>query len=236
MQCRDVELQLLELIDGAAPPAQHIEILTHLHDCTACAAEFSAYRELFALMQADHVPEPSPEFWQEFLPSLKHRIEQDTADQRKPVPAAWWAGAASWFSFQPRFIAGLAVAAVSLFVVVRLPGFLPVRADRQTAPIAAEKVAGQQSGGDSTATAPRPDNGNQHPDEPFVIAGETIEEPSILVAALQRLGWVDEIADRLETAWLLRPEANPTDSMASLNEHEQRILLNHLSRLGWSES
>jgi len=87
------------------------------------------------------------------------------------------------------------------------------------------------------AMAPhRPDDGNQRPGEPFVVAGEVIEEPSILVEAIQRLRWVDEIADRLETAWVLRPEADPSDSLASLDEKERQVLLDHLSHLGWSES
>jgi hypothetical protein len=84
--------------------------------------------------------------------------------------------------------------------------------------------------------APRPDDGNQHPGEPFVVAGELVEEPSVLVEAIQRLRWVNEIADRLETAWVLRPEADPADSVASLDEKEQQILLDHLNHLGWSKS
>lgn len=235
MRCEEVEFKLLELIEEDLPPAQRAEVLTHLQGCATCAAEFSAYRDLLALVQADQVPEPSPGFWEEFLPSLKHRIGQE-ANRRKSTPTAWLAGVGSWFAFRPRLIAGLAVGAISIFIVVRLPSFLPVRADRQVAPISTEKAVGQKGGGHSTAMAPRPDDGNRHPGESFVVAGEIVEEPSILVAAIQRLRWVDEIADRLETAWVLRPEADPSDSLASLDEKERQILLDHLSHIGWSES
>ena len=230
MRCEEVECKLIELIEEDLPPAQRAEVLTHLHDCATCAAERSAYHDLLALVRADTVPEPSPGFWEEFLPSLKHRIEQE-AYKGQPTSAAWLAGVGSWFAFRPRFIAGLAVAAVSIFIVVRLPGFLPIRADRQMTPISTEKVVGH-----NVAVAPRPDDGNQHPGEPFVVAGEVVEEPSTLVAAIQRLRWVDEIADRLETAWVLRPEADPSDSLASLDEKERQVLLDHLSHLGWSKS
>ncbi|WP_337287711.1 zf-HC2 domain-containing protein [Candidatus Methylomirabilis sp.] len=235
MRCEEVQLTLLELIEGEAPPAQHAEVLTHLHGCATCAADFSAYHNLLALVRADPVPEPSPGYWEEFLPALKHRIEQETG-RRKPTPTAWLVGAGSWFTFRPRFIAGLAVAAVSMFIVVRLPGFLPVRSDRQTVPISTEKIDNQNGGGHSVATVLRYDNGNRYPDEPFMVAGEIVEEPSILMAAIQRLRGVDEMTDRLEAAWALRPEADPADSLASLDEKEQQILLNHLSHLGWTES
>lgn len=235
MRCKEVQFSLLELIEEELPPAQHAEVLTHLQGCPACTAEFSAYHDLLALVQADPVPEPSPGFWEEFLPSLRHRIEQDV-HRRQSTPAAWLAGVRSWCVFRPRFIAGLAVAAASIFIIVRLPGFLPIRVDHPVAPIATKKVVGQNDGGHDVALTPRPDGGNKHPGERFVVAGEIIEEPSILVAAMQRLRWVDEIADRLETAWVLRPEADPSDSLASLDEKERQILLDHLSHIGWSES
>src|SRR5574337_1759833 len=231
MQCEDVEFRLLDLIEEELPPAQRAEVLTHLHDCATCAAEFSAYDDLLARVQVDPVPEPSPGFWEEFLPSLKHRIEQETC-RREPASIALLAGAGSWFAFRPRLIAGLAVAAVSLFIVVRLPSFLPLRTDRQMAPISTEKVAGQHGEGRGVAMAPYPDNGNH----PLVVAGEVVEEPSILVAAIQRLRGVDEIANQLETAWILRQEADPWDSIASLNDEERQILLDRLSNLGWLES
>lgn len=236
MQCKDVECRLLELIEEELPSAQRTEILAHLHDCATCAAEFSASRDLFALVRADPVPEPSPGFWEAFLPSIRHRIEQEDR-RRKSTPFAWLAGAGSWLTFRPQFIAGLAVAAVSIFVVVRLPGFLPVRVDRQGgAPTSTEKIVDRNRAGHSMAITPRPDNGNRHPGEPFVVAGEVVEEPSILMAAIQRLRWADEIGDRFETAWLLRPEADPSDSLASLDEKERQAVLDHLSRVKWSES
>jgi hypothetical protein len=34
----------------------------------------------------------------------------------------------------------------------------------------------------------------------------------------------------------LRPEADPADSLASLDEKERQVLVDHLSHLGWSES
>jgi hypothetical protein len=234
MRCEDVEFTLLELIEGELPAAQRVEVLTHLDGCAACTAEFSAYHDLLTLVQVDPVPEPSPRYWEEFLPSLKHRIEQE-ARRRKPSPAAWLTGVGSWFTFRPRLIAGLAVAAASLFIVVWLPSVLPVSVNRHTAPVSTEKFAGQNGGQYNVAMTPRDDRNGQV-GEPLMVAGEIVEEPSVLVAAIQRLGWADEIADQLETAWVLRSETDPVDSLTSLDENERQVLLNHLNQIRWSES
>lgn len=235
MRCEDLEFTLLELIDDELPSGQRAEMLSHLDGCAVCTAEFAAYRTLLTRVEIESVPEPSPRFWEEFLPSLKSRIGQEV-EKPKPTPASWLASISPWFSFRPRLVAGLAVAAVSIFIVVRLPGVLPGMADRRTTPISIERVAGQNGGRDHTPAASRPDDGNHRPGEPLIVAGEVVEEPSVLVAAIQRLGWGDEIADRLESAWVLRPESDPADSLASLDEKERQFLLNHLNQLKWAES
>ncbi|MBZ0168356.1 hypothetical protein MELA_02130 [Candidatus Methylomirabilis lanthanidiphila] len=235
MRCEDVESKLLELIEGELPPGQHAEILSHVDGCATCATEFTAYRNVLACVEIDPVPEPSPGFWEEFLPSLKHRIGQET-HERKPMPAAWLTGAGWWFALRPRFIASLAVAAVSIFVVVRLPGVLPIGVNRQTPPVSTEQVVGQYGERYNETITPRPDRWHQQSGEPLVVAGEVIEEPSILMAAIQRIGGLDKIVDRLEAAWILRQEADPADSLASLDEKERQLLVDHLNQLKWLES
>lgn len=236
MQCGEVKASLLELIEEELPAAQRPELRTHLHGCATCAAEFAAYQDLLGLIQTDTVPEPPPGFWEEFLPSLQHRIEQEEVHRPKPASIGWLAGIGSLLTFRPRLIAGLAVAAASLFIVVRMPGLLSLRVDRPAAPMSTEQIVGRNGKDRSTGTALRHDNGNQHFVEPFVVGGEVVEEPALLMEAIARHRWIDEIADPLETAWLLRPEADLTDSLTSLDEKERQILLDHLNHLKWSES
>lgn len=235
MRCEDVEFKLLELIEGELSALQCSEILTHLEGCAACAAECSAYRDLMARVQVDPVPEPPLGFWEEFLSSLKRRIGREAAG-RKATPIGWLTGVGSWVAFRPRFIAGLAVAAASIFMVVRLPGVLPIGSNRQAAPIATETAVGRDGAAPNTAALPGPNRKHQQSGERLIVAGEVIEEPSILIAAIQRIGGIDEIADRLEAAWVLRPETDPADALASLNDEERQALLEHLSRLQWSET
>jgi len=235
MRCEEAETRLLELMEEELPPGRRAEALSHLRACTACATEFSAYRDLLGLVRADSVPEPSPRFWDEFLPSLKHRIEQEIA-RGKQEPAAGLAGLRSWFALPRPLIAGLALAAVSILIVIRLPGFLPIGFDRQVVQPSAERVAGRGGASGDLAVAPNADDGRRASGEPLVVAGEVVEDPSILAAAIQRLPWVDEIAERVEAAWVLRPGADPEEWIASLSEEERQILLDRLRGFRWSQS
>lgn len=235
MRCADIEFKLLELIEGGLPSDQRSEVLSHLDGCAVCTAECAAYRTLLTRVEIEPVPEPPPSFWDEFLPALKSRIRQE-ADRPKPTPVRWMTNVRSWFAFRPRLVAGLAVAAVSIFVIVRLPDVLPGGAGRRAAPVTIERVTGRNGGGDNMPAVSRLGNGSRHLDEPLMVAGEVVEEPAVLVAAIQRLGWADEIADRLEGAWIQRREADPTDSLNSLDEKERQFLLNHMNQLTWSES
>jgi len=235
MRCEEAEATLLELMEEELPAGRRGEVLSHLQACTTCAAEFSAYRDLLALVQADPVLEPSPRFWEEFLPSLKHRIEQEGSDGNRE-PTAWLAGLRSWFAVRRPLIAGLAVAAVSILIVIRLPGFLLVGPDRHDTSPAKEQSASRESGNGSVAMSSNADDVKRRSGEPYVLAGEIVDDPSALAAAIQRLPWVNEIADRIETAWVLHPESDPAEWIASLSEEERQILLDRLRSFRWSQS
>lgn len=235
MRCEDAGTRLVELIDEALPSERRAEIFDHLKACTTCATEFSAYQDVLALVQADPVLEPSPRFWEEFLPSLRRRIEQEASGPQRS-PAAWLAGLRSWFVLPRPLVAGVAVAAISILIVVRLPDFLAIRADRSTTPSSIEQSVGR--GGDTSdlAKGSRTEDGKREVGEPLVVAGEFVEDPSSLVAAIQRLPWVDEIADRIEAAWVWRPESDPRDWLSSLSEEDQQFLFDRLRSFRWSPS
>jgi hypothetical protein len=236
MRCEEAESRLLELIEEALPPGRRAEVLSHLQVCSTCSTEFTAYRDLIALVRADPVPEPSPRFWENFLPSLRHRIEQE-ASRRKQVPTALLAALRSWFVLRRPFIAGLAVAAISILIVIRLPGFLPAGPDRNDARLSPERSAGLDGESrDVGGVAPQTDGGKRSSGDPLVVAGEVVEDPTALAAAIQHLPWVDEITERVETAWVFRPESDPGDWVASLTEEERQILLDRLRSFRWSQS
>ena len=236
MRCEDAGTTFVEMIDEAMPSERRAEVLGHLQACTTCATEFSAYRDLVARVRADPVPEPSPRFWEEFLPSLRRRIDREAALRPQRHPAAWLAGLRSWFVLPRPLVAGVAVAAISILIVVRLPGFLALRADRPKATSSIERFMGRGGDINDLAKVPHTEDGRPEAGEPFVVAGVIVDDPSSLAAAIQRLPWVGEIADRLEDSWVWRPESDPRDWFASLSEEEQQLVLDHLRSLRWSPS
>ncbi|MBI2902396.1 MAG: zf-HC2 domain-containing protein [Candidatus Methylomirabilis oxyfera] len=235
MRCEEAGSTLLELLEGELPPGRRAEIVGHLEVCAACGNELSAYESLLALVRADPVPEPSPRLWEEFLPSLKRRIEQ-AASEAPREPASWLSGLRSWRVFPRPLIAGVAVAAISILIVIRLPGLLSVRTELQKTPAPAEQLAGGESGARGSSGVVPTEAARREIGDPVIVAGEAVEDVLMLAAAIQRLPWVDEITDRVETAWVWRPESDPRDWLASLSEEEQQILIDHLRGFRWSPS
>lgn len=210
----------MDLIDESLAAPRRSEILDHLQACTICSMEVSANRDLLALVRADPVPEPSPRFWEEFLPSLKRRIDLEAPSRPRHTTAAWLAALRSWRIFPRPLIAGVAVAAISALIVIRLPWLLVPNADQADTPSSIGRLVDR--GGETG--------------EPLVVAGEVLDDPSTLAAIIQRLPWVDEIADRLEYAWVGRPESDPSESLASLGQEDQQVVLDHLRSFRWSPS
>lgn len=235
MRCENAGSTLLELMEEELPHARRAELLGHLEVCAACAGELSAYREILALVRTDPVPEPSARFWEEFLPSLKRRIEQGSFSGGRES-ASWLSGLRSWFVFPRPLLVGAAVAAISILIVVRLPGPFSVRGDRQQAPAPVEQVTGREDETREGNRASLTETGTRDLGEAVIVAGEVVENASALAAVIQRLPWVNEIADRVETAWVWRPESDPRDWLASLSEEEQQLLIDHLRGFPWSPS
>ncbi|HZY30205.1 MAG TPA: hypothetical protein VFF86_01045, partial [Candidatus Methylomirabilis sp.] len=196
MRCEEAASTLLELLEEDLPPGRRAEIVGHLEVCTACGNELSAYESLLALVRADPVPEPSPRLWEEFLPSLKRRIEQ-AASEAPRESASWLNGLRSWLAFPRPLIAGVAVAAISILIVIRLPGSFSIRTDLQKAPAPAEQLAGDESGVRVSSKVLPTEAARREIGDPVIVAGEVVEDASALAAAIQRLPWVGEIADRV---------------------------------------
>jgi hypothetical protein len=85
---------LPDLVDHPSGAAEASE---HFRACPDCAAELRAYRAVVAAAAEFGVhdaPDPGPEYWDAFLPSVKDRIARRAA--RSPRPGiAWWVPAAA---------------------------------------------------------------------------------------------------------------------------------------------
>ena len=235
MRCEETGNTLLELMEEELPLARRAEVADHLEVCAVCAGEFSAYRDLLALVRADPVPEPSLRFWEEFHSSLKHRIEQGSLSDRRES-ASWLGGLRSWFAFPRPLLVGAAVAAVSILIVVRLPGPFSIQGDRQKAPAPMEQLTSREGETREGNRAPHTEAGKRELGDAVIVAGEVVDDASMLAAAIQRLPRVNEIADRIEAAWASQPGSDRSDWLVSLSDDEQQLLIDRLRGFRWPPS
>jgi hypothetical protein len=98
---------LIEYLDGEAPPERVREIEDHLAGCDACRAYLASIEQAFRVLRDDEVPEPPPAYWAYFEKSVRQRIASRKRHRAlRLVPAL--AGIAAlvlivvlWWPFRP---------------------------------------------------------------------------------------------------------------------------------------
>jgi len=101
----------------------------HLDECDRCRAEFAQLRTALADVElVGDVPEPSPEFWEQF----RRQLHEATLDQPAPAPS-WWRSV-----WRPVLAAGTVAAAAVIAVLAFEPISIP---DVQPAPAPASTAA-----------------------------------------------------------------------------------------------
>jgi hypothetical protein len=82
----------------------------HVAACESCREELARLRSTLREVEAQHIPAPSPLFWDHF----SARVQQATAGEALPSPQAWWH---AWV--RPVGMLAAAAGAVALVVVLR---------------------------------------------------------------------------------------------------------------------
>lgn len=115
------DVQLLELLEGVASDA------THLEHCGACRGKVEALRQVMANLRDDQVPEPSPLFWQHFSGRVRQAIDDESNNDESindESPAVKWWTRRSW---RWALAGGAAVVMATLVLVTNTR---PPRTDR----------------------------------------------------------------------------------------------------------
>jgi len=74
-------------LDGELTGFRLRRLEAHLSSCAACREEAHGLQEVAALMQAHPLPEPGPDFWQDFSRELHLKLVQATPE---PAPRRWF--------------------------------------------------------------------------------------------------------------------------------------------------
>jgi hypothetical protein len=96
------DTDLVDLRDGCADPERR----AHAEGCQACGARLEAFRQAWALVEADEAPEPSPLFWDHLSARVGQAVRTEAEVERRwPV----WRVA---FALVPVLVVVVAVGAV----------------------------------------------------------------------------------------------------------------------------
>ena len=85
------EVELVDLLDGALPPARE----RHLDECDSCRATATRMHAAFALAKDVEMPEPSPLFWEHFSARVHEGVRSAEAEAGQPAGWFGWAQGAT---------------------------------------------------------------------------------------------------------------------------------------------
>lgn len=118
MDCRDIRPTLSAFHDNESSSAQQAAVEAHLQDCPACARLLAALKRLDANVE---IPEPGPEYWDDFNRRVERRIEERSAVPGKAGPQR----GRGWIRQQLRYLIPAAAAAALVVWIIRLNGMTP---------------------------------------------------------------------------------------------------------------
>jgi predicted anti-sigma-YlaC factor YlaD len=107
MKCRDIGSLLIEYQEDSLGSEEREAVERHLRECDRCRRELEEIEKLYHLLAEETVPSPEENFWTNFLPEVRTRIEEKSKTRRLFLP-------------EPRLVVGiltiLTVAIVGIFM------------------------------------------------------------------------------------------------------------------------
>lgn len=81
MKCTEIHFILNDYREGSLSGDDKARVEQHLSGCESCRQDFKEIKLIFDMLAQDHVPEMEEQFWINFLPEVRSRIE----NKRKPI-------------------------------------------------------------------------------------------------------------------------------------------------------
>lgn len=75
MRCKDVSPLLIEYQENSLGPEERGAVEKHLRECDRCRKKLGEIEELYQLLAKESVPSPEENFWTNFIPEVRARIE-----------------------------------------------------------------------------------------------------------------------------------------------------------------
>jgi predicted anti-sigma-YlaC factor YlaD len=101
MKCNEIHILFSEYLEDSLEPSEKEKVERHLEECDGCRLELEEIKRLYGLLEQDKVPPMEEDYWTNFIPRVRARIEE----KKRPK-----------FSLVPK--TRLALGLISLFLVV----------------------------------------------------------------------------------------------------------------------
>jgi anti-sigma factor RsiW len=107
MKCKDFEELLVQYLEDSLNPEERERVKQHLSECEVCRIRLQEMESTLHLLAEEQLPQPEEDFWINFLPQVRSRIDAEEKPSFTLLP-------------KPRLVSGL----VSVMVIVLLGIFL----------------------------------------------------------------------------------------------------------------
>lgn len=91
MMCREIHELLIEYHENSLDPEQKAKVEGHLDSCENCRLRLQEVRQVYGMLAEDSVPPAEENFWIDFLPQVRSRIEAKRRPAWNLWPRARWA-------------------------------------------------------------------------------------------------------------------------------------------------
>ncbi len=80
MKCKEIHILLSDYLEDLLEPSKRKMVERHLEECESCRLKLEEIKQLFSVLAQDKVPPMEEDYWTNFLPRVRARIEE----RRKP--------------------------------------------------------------------------------------------------------------------------------------------------------
>ncbi len=86
MKCKEIHFLLNDYFEGSLPDEDITGVRQHLSECESCRLKLKEIELIHNVLTQDSIPQPEENFWVNFLPELRSRIEEKRKPRKILVP------------------------------------------------------------------------------------------------------------------------------------------------------
>lgn len=86
MKCKEIHILLSDYLENSLEPSKRKTVEQHLEECESCRLKLEETQQLFSVLAQDKVPPMEDDYWTNFLPRVRARIEERKKPKFRLIP------------------------------------------------------------------------------------------------------------------------------------------------------